>query len=324
VGPYSLSYDTSTSGVVVSLDGVVQRNSVDFNIVGTALTFTSTVGTGIIINVVFTGLTLSFPTPSDGSVDSSAIVAGAVDDSHISGLAATKLTGTIADARFPATLPAASGVNLTALNATNIGSGTVPTARLGSGTASSSTFLRGDQTYAAAGGGWAFVSAATASSSSSLSFTNMVADYDYQYVMEAIVVSNDQSNVNITFGVAGPTYRTSGYFGVGANINNAGTSQSGEATAYIPTTNGSVQELGNNTNEGLKYGYVLINNPVGTTNDTCALGSLVYHSQTPQLCWINFGGFYATAKEAHTSIQFSISAGTMTSGSISQFRRARS
>jgi len=53
----------------------------------------------------------------------------------------------------PATLPASSGVNLTALNATNLGSGTVPTARLGTGTASSSTFLRGDQTYAAAGGG---------------------------------------------------------------------------------------------------------------------------------------------------------------------------
>ena len=38
-------------------------------------------------------------------------------------------------------------------NASNLASGTVPTARLGSGTASSSTFLRGDQTYAAAGGG---------------------------------------------------------------------------------------------------------------------------------------------------------------------------
>ncbi|MDP6585473.1 MAG: hypothetical protein QF535_12520 [Anaerolineales bacterium] len=52
----------------------------------------------------------------------------------------------------PATLPASSGVNLTALNATNLGSGTVPTARLGSGTASSSTILYGDNTWAAAGG----------------------------------------------------------------------------------------------------------------------------------------------------------------------------
>jgi hypothetical protein len=53
----------------------------------------------------------------------------------------------------PAIMPASSGVNLTALNATNLGSGTVPTARLGSGTADATTFLRGDQTYAAAGGG---------------------------------------------------------------------------------------------------------------------------------------------------------------------------
>jgi hypothetical protein len=42
-----------------------------------------------------------------------------------------------------------TGSNVTSLNANNISSGTVPTARLGSGTADSSTYLRGDQTYAA-------------------------------------------------------------------------------------------------------------------------------------------------------------------------------
>ena len=45
-----------------------------------------------------------------------------------------------------------TGSNVTSLNANNITSGTVPTARLGSGTANSSTFLRGDQTYASVAG----------------------------------------------------------------------------------------------------------------------------------------------------------------------------
>ena len=73
----------------------------------------------------------------------------AVSGANLTSLNATALaSGTVPDARFPATLPAVSGVNLTNLNASSITSGTVPTARLGSGTASSSTFLRGDQTYA--------------------------------------------------------------------------------------------------------------------------------------------------------------------------------
>jgi hypothetical protein len=75
--------------------------------------------------------------------------------SSLTALNATQLTsGTIPDARFPATLPAASGANLTALNATQLTSGTVPVLRLGSsGTRDNTTYLRGDNTWATVSGG---------------------------------------------------------------------------------------------------------------------------------------------------------------------------
>jgi hypothetical protein len=88
----------------------------------------------------------------------------------LTALNATQLTsGTIPDARFPATLPAVSGVNLTALpatlpaasganltalNATELTSGTVPVLRLGaSGTRDNTTYLRGDNTWATVSSG---------------------------------------------------------------------------------------------------------------------------------------------------------------------------
>ena len=65
----------------------------------------------------------------------------------------------------------------TGIAASAITTGTMATARLGSGTASSSTFLRGDQTYAAAGGGKVIqvVSTfhSTNTSTSSTSFVSM-------------------------------------------------------------------------------------------------------------------------------------------------------
>jgi hypothetical protein len=91
--------------------------------------------------------------------------------SGLTSLPAANLTGT---------LPAGSGANLTALNASELGSGTVPVARLGSGTASGSTVLHGNGTWAAvaAGGTHELLGTANASGSSLLEVTGLTTGFD--------------------------------------------------------------------------------------------------------------------------------------------------
>ena len=113
---------------------------------------------GTALEIGTSGDTISVPSGATLDISASTLTPPATMPAssgvNFTALNATNLgSGTVPDARFPATLPAADGANLTALNATNLGSGTVPTARLGTGTASGTTFLAGDQTYKAAGGG---------------------------------------------------------------------------------------------------------------------------------------------------------------------------
>lgn len=74
--------------------------------------------------------------PNTITLDSFSQIGGSVTDSQVpdditvTDIDASALTsGTIPNGRFPATLPASSGVNLTSLNATNLASGTVPDGR---------------------------------------------------------------------------------------------------------------------------------------------------------------------------------------------------
>ena len=112
-------------------------------------------------------------------------------------------------------LPAINGSQVTALNASNLGSGTVPTARLGSGTASSSTILYGNNTWGAApASGLNHLTTATASSSASLDFTSIItSSYDtYLIVLDQLMVATHSVALCLMFSDDnGSTYLTPSY-----------------------------------------------------------------------------------------------------------------
>jgi len=103
--------------------------------------------TGTALAVGDSGDTITVPSGATLDISASTLTPPATMPAS-SGVNLTSLTA----ANLTGALPAISGASLTALNATNLGSGTAPTARLGSGSASSGTFLRGDSTWAATAG----------------------------------------------------------------------------------------------------------------------------------------------------------------------------
>jgi len=123
----------------------------------------------------------------------------------VSGLSGTSgnftVNGTVTATTGTFTTVSGNGVALTAINASNITSGTVATARLGSGTANSSTFLRGDQTYA--------VPTFTANSIVTTNFT-------IQQVGSALVFQYNGANVAVMD--SGGNLTSSGQFVAGGSV----------------------------------------------------------------------------------------------------------
>jgi plastocyanin len=154
------SGDVSTVGAPVTTRSIVRYSGTSGNNIQESLASIS--DTGTVTAPAFSGggsalTNLNASNLASGTVPDARFPATlpTASGANLTTLNASNLaSGTVPDARFPATLPTASGANLTTLNASNLASGTVPVDRLGaSGTRDATTFLRGDNTWATVTGG---------------------------------------------------------------------------------------------------------------------------------------------------------------------------
>ena len=248
----------SVNHMLVSLNGVIQSPTTAFTVSGTQIIFASTLSSSDVIDFIMVyGDVLNLGVPSDATVT----------DAKITAMAASKLTGA---------LPAISGASLTALNATNIGSGTVPTARLGTGTASSSTVLYGDQTYKAepSGGLTKLVSTTTAdASSAAITFTStyITTTYDLYLLSGWCIPADDGGYLRIRVQSSGSDDSTADGYGFENNLMGGANHASDNDETYIRTkSNGTYG--GTNAGEGWLLNC-WISNPLSSSYPTMITGS---------------------------------------------------
>ena len=155
---YTLSSSvTNSEDIALFLNNVRQKPST-YTATGTSLTMGTATTTADELYCVYLGKGIQTVTPPAASVGTSSIADDAVTTAKIADLNVTvgKLPASVDLSTKTVTLPASvSGLGTGITNAQLAGSidvtskitGVVPTANLGSGTASSSTYLAGDQTY---------------------------------------------------------------------------------------------------------------------------------------------------------------------------------
>lgn len=222
--------------------------------------------------------------------------------------------------------PNGSGANLTALNATNLASGTVPTARLGSGTASSSTFLRGDSTYATiASSGWEHVETKTGDNAA-MTFSHTVeSGYDYQFVFRNCNMGGDHStdtyipHLQVGTG-AGPTFQTSGYLNQTLMTDSTTVTAERNGLTKGVSIHGNMGTIGGDGDNEYMSGQTTIFDP-GAATKTVAQGRMFIDdgSSVPHMNLVS--GRYDTAV-AVTAFRFTSDVFQFESGTVALYRKA--
>jgi len=273
---FTLANSTTTNACVVRINGVVQRNGTDFTVSGTTITFT-TAPPNASNNVVVQYFGVgTLQVPTDASVTEAKLGSDSVSEAKL------KVSNSPTNGTF---LQAQSGAS-------------------------------GGLTWAEAGGGWEFISTVTADDDADVSFTNMVAGYDYQYRWTNVIpMTNDSGRLAAVLGVTGPTYRTSGYLGTSAEFNTFAQFTSTEQTAFI--------HFGNNSYDGASpdgaQGKIDLFDPVGS-GVTKTL-SQFFHRNSGHTFYNGLDGTYYNSAESHTAFKFYARSGNIKDGTFVQYRR---
>ena len=178
----------------------------------------------------------------------------------------------------------------------------------------------GNLSFAAESGGFAFIDSTNVTAVSDISFTDLADGYDYLIQLENVDLGSDSQGIYFQLGVAGPTYRTSGYLMYVAGIRGTGTA------AGSNTDKGTILHTGEGTgsNEHLYFSETMLLNPANASYKTTTFSHNIYYNYQPLACGEFAGGRYDTA-EAHTSIKIYPGSGNFSSGgTIRRYRRPRS
>jgi hypothetical protein len=174
------------------------------------------------------------------------------DQTNISGNAATvstnaNLTGdvtSVGNASTLANIPAISGVNLTNLNASNLASGTVAPARLGTGSGGSTKFLREDSTFQTiSGGGDALVA-------------NPLSQFAATTSLQLKGVISDETGSGALVFATSPTLVTPVLGAASATTINKVTLTAPATASTITATDGTTTTLSGGTHSGTNTGDV--------------------------------------------------------------------
>ncbi|HQU83281.1 MAG TPA: hypothetical protein PKY59_09165 [Pyrinomonadaceae bacterium] len=159
---------------------------------------------------------------------------------------------TVAKMASSGTLPAFDGSALTNLNASNIATGTVSTARLGSGTANSTTYLRGDGTWQSVGGGNSplmFSSVRQVSANATVTTTD-------------VLVYSTVGNISYTLPLASTVPAGRVIYLVSLNAAGCGAITQGSDVMRVPYNNGTYTNTSTQLNP--LGGLTLVSDGVGT------------------------------------------------------------